>query len=306
MLDHARSKSPVGITVSPIGGLGNQLFIFSAGYAAARRLGVPLYVDTINYASDQSENRNFELDAFKLNLDVARFFSSASSPPHTSLVARPSRWIARRLNGRNKFVESSYSFDPRFETISPATSMHGYFQSWRYFTEVEDELREQVGSLKKQSEWYRENCSNFEGETNWCAIHIRRGDYQGSVESKFHGIIGSDYYSRATAHIKRIQSNTRFVLFSDDEILAQHALRNIGLNFELFVTPRGVRPAEVMLIMSQASYMITANSSFSWWAAWLGSSHDKVVVCPRPWFRSDKVDTKDLLPDNWLSIGHSF
>ncbi|RYD62781.1 MAG: alpha-1,2-fucosyltransferase, partial [Verrucomicrobiaceae bacterium] len=138
---------------------------------------------------------------------------------------------------------------------------------------------------------------------NSVAVHVRRGDYVSNSKAQaFHGTLSPDWYTRAKTEIeRRISGRPTYFVFSDD---AQWARRNLDSFAEaVFIPPPSDGgDAQDLHLMALCKHQIIANSSFSWWGAWLNKHQDKCVVAPRSWFRSPRIDTSDLIPSDWLRI----
>ena len=134
------------------------------------------------------------------------------------------------------------------------------------------------------------------------AIHLRRGDYvHDPVINAYHGVCGPDYYRTAVREVQRRVPEVRWFLFTDEpDWVAEHL--DLGVPFELVSGNVIADTAQELWLMSRCRHQVIANSSFSWWAAWLGEQKGKVVVAPRRWFVDPTVDTGDLIPEGWIRI----
>nr|VFK65587.1 MAG: Glycosyl transferase family 11 [Candidatus Kentron sp. TUN] len=134
-------------------------------------------------------------------------------------------------------------------------------------------------------------------------MHIRRGDYVSDKEANtLIGTCSLDYYQRAVRLLQeRIESNPRFYVFSDDPDWVQ---ANLRLDGQMHIVRHNNTDTnfEDLRLMSACSHHIIANSTFSWWGAWLNPSPQKIVIAPARWFKSDKLDDRDLIPSSWLRI----
>jgi hypothetical protein len=183
----------------------------------------------------------------------------------------------------NQYTESSFTYSeiPYKENCN----LHGYFQSWKYF----DHCREYIREIFTPAE--SEDPNLFRGI---CAVHVRRGDYLKFPDH--HPTQDLQYYFRAMEHV----SAKRFLIFSDD---VKWCERNFVGN--QFIVSAPASPETDLHMMSACESNIIANSSFSWWAAWLNDNPDKVVVAPKNWFGRKLVDTHpidDLIPQEWILL----
>jgi hypothetical protein len=145
-------------------------------------------------------------------------------------------------------------------------------------------------------------AGRIEQEPAAVSLHVRRGDYASNpVTNQYHGTCSLRYYLDAVSTLVSLGVQPRLFVFSDDIPWAQASLR-----FDFPVTFVGHNPAsadhEALRLMSMCRHHIIANSSFSWWGAWLGSHPDKVVIAPRKWFNGATHDTRDLIPASWRQV----
>ena len=153
------------------------------------------------------------------------------------------------------------------------------------------------------------------------SLHIRRGDFvQDSKTHQFHGACSLDYYNRCIEYVSEKTNNPHFFVFSDDPHWAKENLRQ-DISTTIVENNSGFKAYEDLQLMSQCKHNIIANSSFSWWGAWLNANPDKIVCAPKQWFRNKLmdtkyfipegfipwykdtfVDTKDLVPEDWMKI----
>lgn len=134
------------------------------------------------------------------------------------------------------------------------------------------------------------------------SIHVRRGDYaQDRITQQVHGLCGLDYYDRAAQYIAAHVAAPHFFIFSDDMPWVKE---NLKLSFPVTFVDHNNESSDYndLLLMSLCDHHIIANSSFSWWGAWLSDSAEKIVIAPQMWFANSNADTKDLLPDSWVRL----
>lgn len=270
------------------GGLGNQMFQYAAGLAVARRLAAPLFVDTTwfdprRHPPEAPPLRVYELDAFGISETIP-------------LRAR----LRMNLRRPAVFAEAGFGYQPEIETLRGDVVLDGHWQSYRYFESVAGEVREAFRFPSPASATGRRLLERIAG-ANTVAVHVRRGDYVANpkLARKF-GVLSPVYYGEAAARIDHRAGDPEFLVFSDE---IDWCRRNIALDGGRTTFVEGTAGAhEDMLLMSRCRHHIVANSSFSWWGAWLGAEPDQVVVAPARWFNDPPVDTSDLIPDGWLRI----
>jgi len=203
------------------------------------------------------------------------------------------------------FQENDFSYDPRIEEISIGTSLIGYFQSWKYFQSISAELRTSILKHAPRSDWFQTEQRLLGGMKPWIALHVRRGDYAEPFNAQFHGLTSRDYYETAIKSIESKLGSCNVVLFSDEPDVAAELIGAIHPITRIIKAPDDSHPMESILLMSQANAIITANSSFSWWAAWLANLEPALTFAPDPWFASADKDERDLCPPQWVRLPNS-
>jgi hypothetical protein len=285
------------IVIEPLGGLGNQLFVYGLGLANARRLGVSVVVDLRSISHDKK--RRFELPTFWNSLDEhATPFLAPDGPRfqwHRIVAGR----IGTQGRYRSLHYETHAGFDERFLSVSDHSRLRGYFQSWKYLESVQSCLRKQLWDLRDPSSWFSKQSSNLVSLGNWIGVHVRLGDYKDIQGMRLSDI----YYERALALLASMGPVSQVVVFSDEIELA----RKMGIwrkfpSVIFMETPREASPIESMLLMSLASQLVVANSTFSWWSGWLGNRDGRTVIYPRPW-GNGVFENRDLIPPNWIGVG---
>lgn len=280
-----------------MGGLGNQLFIYGAGLALARHLHSPLRVNC-SWFSYQNL-RTLELDLLGPDPDID--FYSARASVYSRGVSRARRIL---FDSDGIFREpASFLFTTDFWKVKPGTTLNGFFQSWKYLEPSASEIRLKVLTPSEPSEWFMSTLKHLGDLGNWTSIHVRRGDYLTPVNSQYHGIVERSYYEKATRMIQSLEGHNNFVIFSDDLPAARHLVDEIPGHFTFIKPPPSSPAIETMRLMALAHSSVIANSSYSWWGAWLTDHQYKTVIAPRPWFDNPTTHARDLLPPHWVTIG---
>lgn len=270
----ASEDRPKVIEVSLRGGLGNQLFGFAAGFAIARRLNLPLRLFTGLLGDADPNNRRFEL---------------------AEIVSGTASWGEKRLCAE-AHMESSFAYDPALESIPPGVVIDGYFQSEKYFRSV----RMDVDKLIRSSTSFAAGRAELEGQ-DFIGLQIRRGDYLLPNQEKFHGLTTAQYFKASVDLLRELHGPLPIKVFTDDPGAASELI--VGIDGAAFEHPApSSNSLRVLGALSSARSLCISNSSFGWWAAWLSSAGGHVVA-PRPWFRERTIDTKDLLPESWITLG---
>ena len=198
-------------------------------------------------------------------------------------------------------MERSFSYDDRILEVESGSTVLGWFQSWKYFPEIADEIRSRILAMSQPSQWYLSMKKQIRPGTGSVVLNVRRGDYLVAKNYSHHGIASASYYYRALELIQRLGLDGPIYVASDSIDVAMEELASID-NLLPLVPPPGVNPLEVLLLLSRSDAFVAANSTFSWWAAFLGERPGQIVIAPRPWFSSFGLDTRDLLPPSWLTL----
>ncbi len=287
------------VSIRLVGGLGNQMFQYSAARAVALRSGVSLKLDLSWFGADP--DRKYALYPFSIDAETC----IANTQPPKSLVARISRRIRRgsvsRMGGAAYYAEKSFLYDPAIETLQPPVELDGYFQSERYFAVYREQIIQDF-TLREGPEPAARELLDRICSSEAIGLHIRRGDYvSNAATNAYHGTCAMDYYESGLDAVRQGMSRPQCFVFSDDPRWARENLRtDIPTTF---VDVHGAdRAHEDLRLMRACKSFVIANSSFSWWGAWLGQSDGKVVVAPTRWFKDEKMDTSDLLPDDWFRL----
>ncbi len=293
------------IIVRVKGGLGNQMFQYAAGLRLAQVRRVELKLDLSYYERPPrgSTPRKFELDRLNISApkanpdEIARFTRNPAG-------GRRVRWLSRLLraaSGRRWIREDSLRFDPRVLRAPRQTYLDGYWQSERYFRDADERVRGEF-SFRDSLEGKSGDVADRIGSCESVALHVRRGDYVSrSRVAARHGACSLEYYRSAVAEIARRVGCPEFFIFSDDATWARDSIQT-GFP-STFVDHNGPDSGfEDMHLMRLCRHHVIANSSFSWWGAWLSPPRDRIVIGPRLWFADSESESADLLPTDWLRL----
>ncbi len=282
------------------GGLGNQMF----QYAIARKLALEhktiVKLDLEDYSNAGVHPfclNNFNAP-FKLakNLDLAYF---GKIPDFGNPL-----WlrIKRRIFPVSDIFEKEFNYHPEiFKQTSRNTYINGYWQTEKYFADIRNILLKDFSPAHKVSDKTTKILNEIEKRSS-ISVHIRRGDYVlNKSTNDFHGTCSLEYYRHASQLILGKINEPTFFVFSDD---IEWAKLNVELGCETyFVDHNNVNTAwEDLLLMSKCKHNIIANSTFSWWGAWLNTHAEKIVIAPSKWFNNAKLDYSDVICDEWLRI----
>ncbi len=289
------------IVVRLMGGLGNQLF----QYAAAKQLSIlnnaELYFDTSFFSTKPIDNiqRKFELDVFNIDYKIAtdemlhHFHGTEFN--NTELV------LTKLLSfGKfKKYKFSKYGFDEHFLDLKGNYYLRGFFQSEKYFSTIKNIIREELMIEDKHLPLDTELVNRIKNSENSVSIHIRRGDYIRNLTSMdAHGICSKDYYVKSIKLIREKlgTDDIHFYIFTDDANWVRNEM-NWNIDCTLISDKK---PIEDFYLMSLCKHNIIANSTFSWWAAWLNKNENKSIILPKQWTNILKTEMIDLVPMNWI------
>lgn len=275
------------------GGAGNQLFQYAAGRALADHLGCDLVLDGRYVAGSADRGDCFD------HFAKARFTRSPDLPPAKSDGAL--RYGLWRKFGRNPRFhrERGLGFDPAFFDLRPNTYLHGYWQSEKYFAPILDALRQDLTFTTALNAGNAGMAAQIAAAPTPVAFHVRRGDY---IASGSYAACSPAYY-RAAADLLAEKLGTPLTCFviSNDPAWARDNL-DLGQD-SIFVDLNDEKTGHFDLhLMSLCAHNVIANSTFSWWAAWLNSNPGKLVVAPKDWFAKDALSNPDICPGNWLRL----
>lgn len=286
-----------------MGGLGNQMFQYAYGRAVAHRIGVELALDISD--STLTIHQGFELNrVFGIQAKIAMEsdIRNVLGWQHSEIIRKVIRKSGLAFIFKCWIDEPHFHFSPEMLLVPDNTYLRGYWQSEKYFEDTVDLIRRDL-TFRTPVSGLNVIISNQIQDDSYSAIslHVRRGDYvNNSAVSQVHGACPAAYYYAAMQYLAERVKNPFFYVFSDDkDWISDHFEASYP---HMFVTHnRGESSYEDMRLMSLCRHHIIANSSFSWWGAWLNSDPEKIVVAPRNWF-ADESCGHDLFPRNWTAL----
>ncbi len=292
------------VVAALIGGLGNQMFQYAVARSLADRHGASLLLDTSGF--ENYPFRRYELGELNIRADIAQpadllFFKRRQ---HMSWLSKTFDRMVSKFHpdvDSRIFNERAFAYDENIYQQIPPVYLSGYWQSERYFSDKADAIRVDLSLRRPVDEACHVFMESIRNTTS-VSLHVRRGDYvSNAVTARVHGTCSLDYYRAAIAYIASSVEDPHFFIFSDDIDWAAYNLRltHMYTLVDINGVDRGVMD---MALMKACRHHIIANSSFSWWAAWLNPSSDKIVVAPQRWFNEANHDTRDLLPANWVKL----
>ena len=269
-------------------GFGNQLFMYACGYAMAKRFNTKLMLD-VSYL-DTNVLRRYELD--KLNIYFNRLFSVSDYKFYPlKVLCRKLVHIWMRCCYHFFYEDKGSGYESNIQHLSNNTYLFGYWQSEKYFLNYRSDLLKMFTPKYKLSD----GCRDYIKEVGTCqsvALHVRRGDY---VE--LGNCLDVKYYNEAIEKINSQITNPIYYVFSDDlEYAKQMFAEKVGI-YKYVEYKSENQTLDDFFIMKECHHIIMANSSFSWWAAWLNNYMDKIVICPRI-----KQWDGDFYPKDWIKL----
>lgn len=262
-----------------IGGLGNQMFQYAAARALSSAKKETLLLDTSSFAS-YTLHQGFELSklfageiCIARDTDVKHVLGWQTAPRIRNYLHRPKlAWLRKA----SLIIEPSFHYWSGLQRAPDDCYLMGYWQSERYFFDVAEEVRKDFTFKLDMSPQNIETADKIRN-TNAVSLHVRRGDY---VNNSVYATCTRDYYRTAILHLSKHVNAPTFFVFSDD---IDWVKNNLDIDFPLHYVNhnKGSESYNDMRLMSMCQHNIIANSSFSWWGAWLNPSADKVVVAPK-------------------------
>jgi len=287
------------VTVRLMGGLGNQMFQYAIGRSMAHDLHEKLILDTTFYDVKHSKTTNWNYELYHLNIKC-EILKNTVARRLKNLLTRKISSVIPQLCPRY-IHEKTMQYDSAIFNKGHNLYLDGYWQCEKYFLHNADIIRNDfqvvTGSDERNQYWF----TVIKDTPVPVSLHVRRGDYVTNLEAnKTHGTCGVDYYHAAIKYFSDYFENPVFFVFSDDIEWAKENIFTEHLTY--FMSQNGAdKGYEDLRLMMQCKHFIVANSSFSWWGAWLGAYHDKVVVCPKKWFNDPEKRT-DIICDSWVRI----
>lgn len=314
------------VIVNLIGGLGNQLFQYAAARSLADKHNTSLRIDLSWYATQT--DRQYQLDEFCLKAKPARSWDYLRINPYLGLSrmvrglvgnrwSRILGWLidrsgqtsiyrpgsvggdSRELADKGMACQRFFHFDPDFFGLPDNVYLSGFWQSYKYFDDVRQQVLQEIvlrRPLNSDCLALLEGISTVES----VSIHVRRGD---KVQNADYNATDIEYVANAVREIeKRVEQPVYFV-FTDD---LEWVTANLDIDSEVIFAGMRARmtDCEELVMMSHCKHNIIAESSFSWWGAWLNGNRDKIVISPSPqrWINLDDYRKHDLLPEEWLVV----
>jgi hypothetical protein len=270
------------------GGLGNQLFQYVIGRHLSIKNNTGLVLDTSNYLIDKN-NRHYELCRYNIKAKTANII--------TCIFVRLGKYIIPKI--KQNIRQRSIYFNKEILSEKGNIILDGYWQSEEYFKNIRDIILDDLTLLSDPDKENKKMLKHINNSNSVC-LHVRRDDFVSNpLLQQYHGSLTLEYYNKAIGTICDRTIDPEFYIFSDEP---QWCKRNIITNRpHAYVDINGPDKApEDLRLMSACNHFIIANSSFSWWAAWLSRYKEKIIIAPKRWYRTR--DAGDIVPKRWLRI----
>lgn len=290
------------IVVKLQGGLGNQMFQYALGRALSLKKNTELLFDISSFTTDPL--RTYSLSLFAIDGNIATESQIKVFKKNKRKTGKLSFFHNLFIANWKKYVsERMFHFDSEVFTVSKNAYLDGYWNTEKYFRDIRETLLTDF-TLKNSLSGKNKEIADKISTSNSVSIHIRRGDYAHDIKTKTtHGLLSSEYYTKGCDYIAKNVTDPILFIFSDDIAWVKN---NLSFPFQANYIDWNAenRAYEDMRLMSLCKHHIIANSTFSWWGAWLSTNPNKIVIGPKKWFNQVKqnVDTKDLLPESWIKL----
>lgn len=285
------------IIVKIIGGLGNQMF----QYAYAKALEQKGYEVKIDISAFETYKLHGGYQLSFYNIDLITSMKEENNKYYKNNVFLK---VLRRLSFdfSRRIKEKSLLFDAKLLDVEDNTYIDGYFQSENYFKDIKEIILKQF-TIKKEISSYSKDIENqIKDSKNSCSLHIRRGDFVNNTNISIHGSCDAVYYKNAMRLLEEKEDDINYFIFSDD---IDWVKRNLDVKAAIYIESKEKRlPHEDIYLMSLCDHNVIANSTFSWWGAWLNQNENKIVIGPKRWFADDKLaeESKYIVCESWVRV----
>jgi len=290
------------IIVKLLGGLGNQMFQYAVAKVIADKHKTKLKFDLRGLYAGEDVRKTYELDIFGIKECQANH-NEYFPFYRESLFGSKILWkFVKEIRNLQHYIEQDFTFNPMLlKHSSKNMLLRGLFQSEKYFVHKRDLILKEF-TFTQALTGINLELSNLMGKKNSVAIHIRRGEF--AIDKTINKNIGTtslDYYNKAIEYIENKLKNPVYYIFSDSP---EWVKKNFTVLKNAIVVDwnTGKESYIDMQLMSMCKYNIIANSTFSWWGAWLNQNQDKIVIAPKKWFSGWDYDTRDLIPKSWIRL----
>jgi len=303
------SKNKGAIKIRVAGELGNQLFQLVAGLVIAKRIESKLELEFSSVSSNRLQPFSF-YDPNVITISENGLNKYLNYVFDYLLIFKYTRVTLLKLKNVTIFTEKfSHVYDNRILNLKGKTELNGYFQSFKYVKECESfyPVREMLG-LKT----FSNECKILKHELDeypFVAIHIRRGNQQDPfsiLSSELHGLLPADYYDNAYKLLSKLIQieKCKIIVFTDNKPASEEFVKEFEFSVDRIIGREDLQSQqETMHLISLSQHIIGANSSFSWWAAYLGDNEKTFTIFPKPWYKKSGETDQEILWPNWFACG---
>jgi len=293
------------------GGLGNQLFQYAAGFALSERTGAELLIDSsllpiVSHEKNGVLHRPEEISSFRHKGIITRDNeSSVTRNQNFARLLQLERIVGDTFGSTALRLLGSVASETRdlrnhFSKLKTPARINSYCAHPDFFASRADELRAQIYSLSQPSEFFLTHESRVEKEQP-IGLHLRLGDYQ-NLEN-IYGKLTSNYFEKALLETSHTHENQDLWVFSDEPDKAKEILGKKFLNAYFLPSHTLLRPLESLVLLSKMKRKILSNSTFSWWAAYLGNPRQETTIFPKPMFASSgPKEAEGYLIEGWQQV----
>ncbi|MDP3792937.1 MAG: alpha-1,2-fucosyltransferase [bacterium] len=281
------------IIVKLMGGLGNQLFQYALGRRLALKNKTELFLD-ISRLESYGKPRQYSLS----HLAIAGSIATNKQLAKLKII---NLFDFFKPYGKKSIIrERGYPFDPSVINAPRNVYLDGHWQTEKYFKDIEDTIRRDITIKDPPDKKYLTILDKIR-RTNSVSLHVRRTDYLVGKNTSVFTICQLEYYKQALMFIAQKIGIQELFVFSDD---IEWANKNISFPCPItFVSDSNFADYQELMLMSSCKHNIIANSTFSWWGAWLNNNPQKIVITPKNWFvAAAAIDEKDMIPSTWIKI----
>ena len=294
------------IIVKLMGGMGNQMFQYATGRALAERHKTTLKLD-LTFLLDRTPKKNFifrkyDLDIFNIKEDFATIadIKKFEKEPNKNKYIN---YIRKRFMNRYEIIrEAHFHFDRNILLAPKNCYLIGYWQSYKYFEDIEEIIRQEFTFNFKLNTISKKMADRINSSNAVC-LNIRRTDYVTNPKNiNFFESCDLDYFYECIEYISEKVYKPHFFIFTDD---IEWCRENLNIKFPFTIVTHkyaGERFEFYLKLMTMCRHYIIPNSTFGWWAAWLNQIKEKIVIAPKRWFKDPNKDTKDLIPSDWIRL----
>jgi len=291
------------IIVKLKGGLGNQLFQYATGRALSLRqsknnnnkTSLKLDLTWLDKKNGNDTVRYYSMSPFNIGADIATT-EEIYRVSNNSIISKFLRFVRTKI-----FRQFYVSFTSRIFNLQGDCYLDGFFQTEKYFIDKENMIRNDLRLKLPLGEKVQEIYSKLQNDINSVSMHVRRGDVaRNSKTNPYYGICTQQYYENSISYILKKIDPPHLYIFSDD---IEWVKTNMPLKYPAtYVSSPEIPDYEELILMSECKHNIIANSSFSWWGAWLNENPSKIVIAPKRWIKGNDIDYKDICPTSWIRI----